>query len=160
MARALLPLTTTVEQRAELLDGTPLGKDLAWSELIGVATFMRSLRAEPGATLFAEGDRQGRLWVVAAGTVSIQKADSDGNRKEIATVGAGRMLGEMGLVDGAPASASAVAATEVTALVLTRDDFDTMTERPPFTGVKLLRHIARLLSQRLRQTSGALVDRL
>lgn len=160
MGGEIRALAMTVEQRADLLDGTLLGRDMTWAQITAIATFLRVLRAEPGAILFPEGDRLGRLWVVAQGTVSIQKADSEGQRKEIATVGPGRTLGEMGLVDGEPASASAVAATGVTVLVLTRDDFDVMIEQPPHAGVKLLRSIAKLLSQRLRQTSGALIDRL
>lgn len=160
MAGDMLPVPMTIEQRAELLDGTPLVRDLAWAEITAVATFMRVFRADPGVLLFSEGDRQGRLWVVTQGTVSIQKTDSERQRKEIATVGPGRLLGEMGLVDGEPASASAVAASTVTALVLTRKDFDVMIEQPPHIGVKLLRKIALMLSQRLRQTSGALIDRL
>lgn len=87
MAGEMLPLPITVAQRAELLDGTLLGDGLEWAEILTCATFMRAFRAEAGAVIFVEGDRLGRPWVVATGTVSVQKTDSEGKRKAIATVG-------------------------------------------------------------------------
>lgn len=161
MARPeLLPVVMTVEERAGLIDGTLWADGLAWAEIEAMASYVRVFTAEPGVELFAEGDRAGRLWIVVKGSVHIEKADSERRRKVIATVGPGRTLGEMSLVDGEPASASAVAASAVTVLMITRTSFEEMVQKPPHLGVKLLQKIARLLSQRLRQTSGALIDLL
>lgn len=158
--RELVALATSTEDRAHLIDGTVWADGLTWDEIEVMARYVKAFAAEPGVELFAEGDRAGRLWIVAKGLVNIEKTDSERRRKVIATVGPGRTLGEMSLVDGEPASASAVAATDVTVLMLMRSSFEEMIHKPPHLGVKLLQKIARLLSQRLRQTSGALIDLL
>ena len=50
---------------------------------------------------------------------------------------------------------------DLTKLVLiTRNNFDKLTEEQPTLGVKILKKIARLMSLRLRQTTGVLVDHL
>ena len=52
------------------------------------------------------------------------------------------------------------AADDLVLLVLRRTELDRLVEEKPRLGVKLLWKLARLLSQRLRQTSGNLAQRL
>jgi CRP-like cAMP-binding protein len=66
----------------------------------------------------------------------------------------------MALLDGQPRSATAVAAEDLVLLVFTRPELDKLVEAKPRLGVKLLWKLARFLSQRLRQTSGALAEHL
>jgi CRP/FNR family transcriptional regulator, cyclic AMP receptor protein len=107
-----------------------------------------------------EGAREGHLCLIAAGQVTIVKSSSDGEPKRIGTSGVGRTFGEMSLIDGEPRSASVVADESTTFLMLTKESFARMTDEAPRLAVKLLMKIARLTSQRLRHTSGVLVDHL
>ena len=75
-------------------------------------------------------------------------------------MGAGKTLGEMAVVDGEPRSATCVAKRECVLLLLTKDNFQCIVRQRPGLAVKLLVVIAKLLSQRLRQVSGVLVDYL
>jgi CRP-like cAMP-binding protein len=156
----LVPITPGVAERATLIDETRWANDMTWQEIEALATYMHAYTAHAGTVIFAEGERDAGLWLVAKGRVDVVKHDSRGQRKTLAEVGPGRTLGEMSLVDGEPASASAVAASDCVLLLLTRKGFQDMLYRPPNLGVKLLLKIARLMSQRLRQTSGTLVDLL
>jgi CRP-like cAMP-binding protein len=45
-------------------------------------------------------------------------------------------------------------------LIITKEDFDTLTGKHEKLGVKLLRKIARTISSRLRSTTGRLADLL
>ena len=66
--------------------------------------------------------------------------------------------GELSLIDGEPRFASALAATYVTLLVLSKDKFVRLTKESPYLGVTLALKLAKLMSQRLRRTTGRLID--
>ena len=80
--------------------------------------------------------------------------------KQIGSAGVGRIIGEMSLIDGEPRSASVVADVPTTLVVLTGEGFARLSSDVPRLAVKILLKISKLISQRLRQTSGALVDHL
>jgi CRP/FNR family cyclic AMP-dependent transcriptional regulator len=66
----------------------------------------------------------------------------------------------MSLVDGEPRSASVVADEPTTLVVLTAEGFACLSSEVPRLAIKVLLKISKLISQRLRQTSGTLVDYL
>jgi len=135
--------------------------DLPWADLETLAKYMQAYRAAAGAAIFAEGEAGDFLGFVLAGRVEIRKADHDGVPRVVGTISAGRSLGEMAVIDGEPRSASCIAhGGEVLVALLTKHNFDELLQAYPVLGSKLLLRIARLLSQRLRQTSGLLVDYL
>lgn len=147
-------------ERAELIDGTRWATDLSWPEIETMAGYMSAATVAEGGVLFREGEKDLTLYLVVTGSIDVRKRDSAGQVRTIATVGSGRTLGEMALIDGEPRSAGAVAAEDATVLLLTERAFHDMIKDPPNLGVKLLLKLARLMSQRLRQTSGALVEYL
>jgi CRP-like cAMP-binding protein len=77
---------------------------------------------------------------------------------KIADIKAGGTIGEMGIVDGRPLSASAIASTDSVILMITRADFSTLVKENGDLGVKLFWNIARIISMRLRQTTGLLAE--
>jgi CRP/FNR family cyclic AMP-dependent transcriptional regulator len=134
--------------------------ELSAPELDKLARFARVCRARRGAAVFEEGARDAYLCLIVEGEIEVRKEDGDRAGRVLATLGPGKLLGEMALLDGEPRSATAVAVADATLVILTRDDFDALLEEFPRLGVKLLRRLARLLSVRLRETSGRLVDHL
>ena len=72
----------------------------------------------------------------------------------------GKSIGEMSVVDGMHHSATVVALEESELLLLTKHNFDMLLEKNPAVGLVMMRKIANLMSLRLRQTSGVLVDYL
>ena len=66
----------------------------------------------------------------------------------------------MSLLDDLPYSATATAKDLTKLVLITRHNFERLTEEHPILGVKMLKKIARLMSLRLRQTTGVLVDHL
>ncbi len=149
-----------VELRAELLEKTQWANEFGFGEIERLAAYMQSRHLERGRLLFREGDRDATLFVIASGKVGIIKAGANHHDHPIATLGPGHTIGEMALVDGQPRSAGAVAVEDVVLLVVTRADLDRLTDEHPRLAVKLLLKVGRLLSQRLRQTTSNLADRL
>jgi CRP/FNR family cyclic AMP-dependent transcriptional regulator len=146
--------------RAELLDATRWANDFSWSEIESLAAHLHVVRKAQGQLVCREGDADPSLCILVAGAVEVRKQDAGAHEKVLARLGPGQTIGEMALLDGQPRSASAVAAEEVTLLVLHRASLDRLIEEAPRLGVKLLWKLARFLSQRLRQTSGALAERM
>ena len=87
-------------------------------------------------------------------------ADSTGVEKTLAVIETGKPFGEMPLIDGEPRSATARATVDSKILTLTQDDFRTLSNEHPRLGAILLTKLAELMSYRLRQTSGLLVEYL
>ena len=87
-------------------------------------------------------------------------ADSAGTEKSLALIEEGKPFGEITLIDGEPRSATAVAKVDSKVLTLTQDEFRALSEKHPRLGAILLTKLAELMSHRLRQTSGMLVEYL
>lgn len=150
----------SVHQRAEMIDETPWSTSFVWREVELLARYMQAHSASRGTTIFAEGDPSRYLVLVIKGKVDIVKRDSSGGDHVMTTIGPGKTLGEMALVDHEPRSATAVAATDTLLMLLTEEQFEVLTRTYPGLGYKLVLKLAKMLSQRLRRTSGVLVDYL
>jgi len=145
---------------AAMLENAQMFKDLEWSQIEALSGYIQLYRAAPGAVLFSEGDRGDFMCIVLEGKLEVHKEDNQQVDKVITTVFPGRSLGEMTIVDGEPRSATAVAVVSSTLAVLTQESFLLIMRDKPALSAKLLLKIAQLLSQRLRLTSGILVDYL
>ena len=109
----------------------------------GVET--RSFRQ--GDAIFKEGDAASELFVIQSGSVEIRH----GNRV-LDTLGGNNIFGEMALIDGAPRSATAVAASDVTVVPVTEKQFLFLVSQTPFFALMVMRVLAR----RLRATNDAI----
>jgi CRP-like cAMP-binding protein len=125
--------------------------------LIGYLTVHR---VDAGTLIFREGEKGTRMCLLLEGRLEVYKADDGGARKKITDVGAGKLIGEMSLIDGMPYSATVVASEISTLVMLSRDNMRRICDERPRVGNRLLWKIANLLSLRLRQTTGKLIDRM
>ena len=153
-------LPCSISQRCDLLLRTEWSQDLPWEQLSALAQYVDAYRADKGAEIFRQGGLGHYLCLLVDGRVNVMMEDSTGTRKTLATIEAGKPFGEMSLIDGEPRSATAVAVEDSKVLVLTDKDFEVLSKEHPALGVNLLGKLARLMSQRLRQTSGLLVEYL
>ena len=120
-----------------------------------VVSFMRLVGYAPGVTIIKEGDQQetGYMLLVLTGEVSVQTADG-GTREPvvISVLGPGNVIGAMGLLDGAPRSATCVATSRIEAAVLSRGALDQLIEQHPHVGAKLMVALCQRVSDQLRAT--------
>lgn len=149
-----------VRARADLLDGGHWVDGMDFAEVETLARFLAAYRLPANAVVFREGDQERFMAVVISGEVRVAKENSAGAERVIATVGPDRTLGEMALVDGWPRSGTAVTTKPTQLLVLTQAGFEKIAEAHPRLWGQLLLKLCRLMSQRLRRVSGALVDHL
>ena len=154
------PVMDTAIDRCDLLEKTRWSDAFTYRQIKVFAKYMRTFEALKASILFREGDHSSFLCVIAKGRVGVVKHDSRDGVKHLATVGMGSTFGEIALVDEAPRSATVVTDEATTLLVLTHEAFDALTLDAPQLALALMRFIARLMSQRLRRTSGVLSDYL
>ena len=107
----------------------------------------------PGDTLIREGDTDQDAYFLASGSVELFRS-VNGRPHRLGELGAGEMFGEMAYLLGEKRSASVIAKTEITALVL-----------PPAMIEELMQHSAPLarrviasLSQRLQKMNQAITN--
>lgn len=117
-------------------------------------------RAEKGDAVFVEGEKAGYLCIIIEGQLAIVKDTGTGKSRTITEVPAGRIIGEMSLIDGEPHSATAVASEPTLLAALTEQSLDSLIEDDPALGTKLYKMIAVMISQRLRRTDAELVNYL
>ncbi len=116
-----------------------------FSLLAGAGAPVRSYKA--GDIIFQQGDKAEELYVIQSGTVEIRL----GNRL-LDRLSDRSIFGEMALIDNAPRSASAVAATDVKLVPVGEKQFLFLVSRTPHFALNVMRALAR----RLRATNAAL----
>jgi len=160
MIEGLEELFLSVQERMALLEKSRLGSGLTWQELQTLAGYFDSFSAQPDTYVCHQGERSDFICIVCQGRVGIVKEDLQLNRKMIATIGPGQSVGEMAVIDGEPRSASVIVQSQALLLVLDTAQFDRMSEVAPRLWGKFLLQLSRILSRRLRQTSGVLAEYL
>jgi small-conductance mechanosensitive channel/CRP-like cAMP-binding protein len=129
--RMILDATPSAEARAAdaardegardaALAAVDLFRTLSAAERLQLAGTMRAVRFAADEPIIHEGDRDGSMYLVARGRVSV-RVGLDGAQREVATLGPGEFFGEMSLVTGEPRRATCVAADEVECWVLDQD---------------------------------------
>lgn len=152
------PQSATQDEKCDLMEQTSWGKHFTFDQVRQMVNYLDWYVVRPGTVIFSEGDRESYLVLIVRGRVDVIKSDTEFLPKKIYTVGAGKTLGEMNLIDGEPRSASAIAAEETHMLVMSAANFAALNRELPGVGLALVLRIARQMSQYLRLTSGRLID--
>lgn len=86
---------------------------------------MATIRRElfPGEVLFRQGEPAGCAWLVERGEVILQ-VESTAGPQPPRIFGAGELIGELALLDGAPYRATAIARDDAVLLAIDADQFD------------------------------------
>ena len=155
-----VPRTTPITDKpalaaraAELLRTPNAMLQLTPAEAACVVAQMLLIHYPPRATVLREGDhtRLNYLLLLLEGDVMV---DTLGGQQAggiaIGVVGAGSIIGEMALLDGAPRSATCIAVSAVQAAGLSRQGLQQLIDEHPKVAAKLLIGVATRLSERLR----------
>jgi len=123
-----------------------------------LASYLESRKFARGEIIFREGAHDHFLGFIVSGRIQITKDNGEGQERELAMLGRGQEMGEMSLVDGHPRSASGRAVENTEILVLRPERFRELRDKSPELALVLMTRVATLLSQKLRATSGHLVE--
>jgi CRP/FNR family cyclic AMP-dependent transcriptional regulator len=148
------------QQIHALIPKCSLLENFSPAEVRLLAHFMDVYRAQPGVEVIREGDGGDFMLMVVDGKIDVVKRDRWNTPQLLATVEAGRTLGEMSMIDGEARFATCVAAEAVLIAVLDREALARIIVEQPLLGAKILMELVLMLSQRLRVTSQRLLGLL
>ena len=125
------------------------------NQLDVLTSMLREETVPAGAILCREGDPASCLWLIRAGALSVRVRSGRSDRR-LASYGAGKVIGEMAMIENKPRSASIVVDEAVDLYVLTRDGYNDIVCNHPDLASLLFKNISRELSDRLRSRSNEL----
>ena len=144
------------EVAARLLITPSALEELTYDDAMLVVDYMQPRRIDHGTVLMREGEdvHNDFMLLVLDGEVSVA-SEVNGVDEDIvvSVLGAGALIGEMGLLDGTPRSATCVADGEVVAAILTRPSMLALMRKEPRVASRLLLAITKRLSDRVRDTN-------
>lgn len=147
------------KQIAELIDGLDFFTGFSFHELETVSRYMSYAELPKGETIFNEGDAGDNMLILIDGRISIYKAGESGAHL-LSYEGKGRIIGEMALLDRERRSASCIADQPCRVLTFSQEALDRLAREHSGVAYLFMQRLARLLSRRLRRTSGILAEHL
>ena len=134
----------------DFLATVPLLAGCDTADLVELARVMRRRTVSAGETLWSQGDEARELVVIVDGAISASLRVPGDRSVEIWGAGPGEMLGEVGLLDNAGHTLSARVTERATVLALGRLEFAALLAGQRPSAFQLNRHLASLLTGRLR----------
>lgn len=135
------------DPKLDRLHATPLFAACDKKALERLAQAIDTLDIEPGRTLIKQGTVTHEAFIIESGEADVLIDD-----EPIATIPAGEMVGEISLLTRARATATVVAKTPMSVLVIPHQRFQAIAEDTPGLGFA----IAKELAQRLQATDAGL----
>ncbi|WP_241484056.1 cyclic nucleotide-binding domain-containing protein [Ruegeria sp. ANG-R] len=134
-------------RKLRALEQTPLFSGLDRRQLRLLAFGARWFDAKPGQVVFLKDDQPtDGAYVILEGEAGLYLPRSDGPDQLITTVGAGALVGELGLIRKEPRALSMVAETDLSCLRIGEEEFLAVVENDAATAFKLLQVIAGYVS--------------
>ena len=132
------------DAKIDRLAGIPLFAGSRPRDLERIARLCTEVAVPAGRTLCREGEAGQEFFVLEAGTVQVSAGG-----QQLATLGAGEFFGELALLDAGPRTATVTAETDVTVLVVSRQEFMGLLEEEPLVAVRMLPAIGARLRARV-----------
>ncbi len=116
----------------------------------GAEYAMQAKQFKKGNVIFKEGDLGSTMYEIDSGTVGIYAAYGTANEKLLTELGAGRIFGEMAVIEVFPRSATAVALSDTELKEISTADLQEFFDSNP----EKIAEIMRGLSRRLRELTA------
>ena len=147
------------ERAARLLMASAPVARLSLAEAQFVIDAMEPAFVIRGTVLMEEGeaDETDYMALVLEGEIRAESGDAGaGGQVVMSVLGPGSLIGEMGVLDGSPRSATCTALTDLKLAVLTSAMLQALIDEQPATAARLLLAISTGLSARLRESNRRL----
>jgi CRP-like cAMP-binding protein len=132
-----------------LLDRLPQGRALSKRDRQRALRWMSSVRLAPGEVLYSQGEAPQQLGLLLDGSLLVSTQAPDAAELVLARVSPGEVIGEMGLLDDAPRSATVRCERSATLLVLDRARFEELDQHADTVLLWLLDIAARGMAERI-----------
>jgi len=133
--------------------------DLTLADAMKVVGYMRPKRIKAGTVFIQEGEikQNDYMLLVLEGDIAVEnELPGLSETMVVNIIGPGHLIGEMGVLDGSPRSATCTATTDIAAAVLSRTALMRLLKDEPRVGSRLLLAISKRMADRLRETTRKL----
>lgn len=127
-----VPVSTVSAMETSRLAAIPLFADLDDADLAAIAADAVAVEAAEGETLATQGDLGHAMFAIESGTVEVRA-----NGKQVATLGAGDVFGEVAVLKAGIRMATVVATSPVRLIGLLKRDVWSLESRSPETAARL-----------------------
>jgi sulfate permease, SulP family len=141
--------------------GTPIGQRKAEAALahrrllVRLLGYLERVAVPAGAEIYRQGEVSRDLYLIESGELEAWLDLGDGRPKRLRAMGAGSVVGELGLYLSAPRSASVRATVPTTLYRLSTAALDRMTLEAPRLAAGFHRFVATLLAERMASSTSA-----
>jgi hydrophobe/amphiphile efflux-3 (HAE3) family protein len=142
----------------EMVRAAPLFYGLSTWEARKVVLLGELRSVAAGETIITKGEAGTDMYMVVTGRVRAFDRQTDGREKVLNVLEPGAVFGEMALLTQRARSVYVEAEVPSDVLRLDFDALERIRSRFPYTGAKLFRNLARILSDRVRQLTVAVVE--
>ncbi|MFM8847673.1 MAG: cyclic nucleotide-binding domain-containing protein [Actinomycetota bacterium] len=133
----------------ESLRRVALFSSCSTKDLEKIAKAGDEVKLDAGTVIVDQGQTGREAFVIISGSATVKR-----NGKKVATLGAGSVVGELSLLDHGPRTATVVADTECTMLVISQRQFLAVIDAIPAISHKLLATLAGRIRELDRQYFG------
>jgi CRP-like cAMP-binding protein len=138
----------------DALKALPIFEELSLDEMKAFYTVCESIYFPKGEVIIEQGHPGEGLIIIREGNCVVTKVEHGGRETKLATLGPGKYVGEMSLIDDAPTSARVRAQDNVKALQIKRDRFEQFMFANDRIALRVYRTFLKTLTERLRQQNA------
>ncbi len=109
--------------------------------------------------IIQQGEVSNEMYLILSGHADVEIKTESGDTKVVGNVDSGKLVGEMAFLSGESRTASVIAKGEVEALIINASTLQRVQKRFPAIAAKVFFNISQLLSERLKGTTKALIDK-
>lgn len=144
------------EEAARMLMRSSFVAEMDLHEATTVVDAMRPIAVEAGTVIMKEGQSEDvdYMALLLEGQVRAESASQmPGEEVVISIISPGQLIGEMGILDGEPRSATCTALTDLKLAILSREALRGLVEVQPAVAARLLLAIAQAMADRVRESN-------
>jgi CRP-like cAMP-binding protein len=135
------------KQEIEALRQIPIFAEIEPAKLKLLALMSERVAFDPGKLLMRQGDLAGAAYLIVDGHAEVILETPDG-QVIVATLGANKIVGEMGILGNAPRAATVRAKDRLIALRISKEPFMRMVREFPTVAVSIMQELAQRLHRR------------
>ncbi len=143
----------------QILKAVPLFSSFSDQQIATLAACVQHRSYPRGAAILRAGEETDALYIILSGRVKVLIPDAEGHEVILTVMGAQEFVGEMGLLDGLPSSATVETLEPCDMLRLPRGAFVSSVESNGAVAMQLLRNLVKRLRDADRKIESlALID--
>ena len=144
-----------MKEMLSFLKGTEVFKGLVDEDVERIVNICQPAGYKQGEVIVEEDARERELYIIKSGRVSISLSPpgSEEVRGTLTKCTPGQVFGELSFIDGARRSTWVIALDDVEVYQIRWESFSGIIQRKPEIGYRVMSNIARVIADRLRDTT-------